>query len=164
MRVLWMTWGVFAILAVPLFSQWELANLQLNESPTEVRKLLGEPTLVADINTEFRSWQYRIGQEDHDSFSHSLIFSKRTNTLLSISHTYDVPVEVEQLFPASSTKYYHYPETGTPEMVVRVNHISQDRLLLAFGSNRPGEPTTQLVLIHSSILPVFYPWLAKQIK
>jgi hypothetical protein len=156
--------GALLFAGAPLFSQSELSGIQLNESPAEVRKILGEPVLVADINSEFRSWQYRVGDIDHDEYSHALIFRRSTNSLVSISRTFEAPIQVEKLFPEAATTYHRYPETGNAEMTVRLRRLPQDRLLLAFGSAKPGDPAIQLVLIHRSVVPVFYPWLANQIK
>lgn len=151
-------------MAVPLFPQSsELSAFHLDESTDQVRKILGDPVLVADINQEFRSWQYRVGGIDHDDFSHALIFRRATGKLVSFSRTFDIPVNVDDLFPAARTTYYQFPKTGKPEMTVRMCKLSADRLLLAFGSQKPGDPTTQLILIHRSILPIFYPWLAEEI-
>lgn len=157
-------WGALFISAVPLFSQSELSGIQLLESPTDIKHVLGEPTLVSEVNPEFRAWQYRLGDIDHDDFSHALIFRKSTNNLVSISRTFEHPVNVERLFAASPSTYYRYPEAGPTEMIVRVRRLGQERLLLAFGSAKQGDLTTQVVLIEQSVLRVFYPWLADQLK
>ncbi len=130
----------------------------------EIRRLLGEPVLVADVNSEFRSWQYRLGGMDHEDFSHALIFRKSTNTLVSVSRTFETPVNIEKLFPPSASTYFHFLERGKPEMVVRVHRLANGRLLLAFGSAKPDDLTNQIVLIEGSALRVFYPWLAEQLK
>jgi len=157
-------WGALFISAVPLFSQSELSGIQLLESPPEIRHILGEPTLVSEVNSEFRAWKYRLGDIDHDDFSHALIFRKSTNNLVSISRTFEHPVNVGRLFPPSPSTYYRYPEVGPTEMVVRVHRLGQERLLLAFGAAKPGDLTTQVVLIERSVLRVFYPWLADKLK
>ncbi len=166
--------GALVFAAAPLFFQAnpagpgqgpaELSGLQLQESSKEVRRLMGEPLLVADINSEFRAWQYRVGDLDHDDFSHSLVFRKATDTLVSMSRTFEKPIQVERLLPPSHSTYYRYPETGPTEMVVRVHGLSGDRYLLAFGSAKPGDPASQIVLIHRSAMRAFYPWLADRLK
>src|SRR6266436_9804377 len=72
--------------AAPVFSQqalWSDPRLsadgvnwfQLIESESAVRKCLGQPAMVADFG-EYRSWQYQIGEVEHDDFSHALVFRK----------------------------------------------------------------------------------------
>lgn len=166
--------GALVFATAPLFFQAnpagpgqgpsELSGIQLQESSEEIRRLMGEPLLVADINSEFRAWQYRVGEIDHDEFSHSLIFRKATNTLVSVSRTFENPLQVERLMPPSQSTYYRYPESGPTEMVVRVRGLSGDRYLLAFGSGKPGDPANQIVLIHRSAVRAFYPWLAGKLK
>ncbi len=164
--------GALVVATAPLFFQAnpagavpgpaELSGIHLQESSKQVHQLLGEPVQVADINSDFRAWQYRVGDLDHDEFSHSLVFRKTTDTLVSMSRTFQKPLAVDRFFPRST--YYRYPEDGPAQMVVRVQSLSGDRYLMAFGSTKQGEPATQLVLIHRSVIPVFYPWLAGKLK
>lgn len=156
--------GALLLWAAPLFSQMpELSGLQLNEAPGEVRKALGFPALVADLNPEFVSWQYQIGVADHDEFSHALVFRKSLNNLVSISRSFDIPINVEPMFPAGETTYHRYPKAGDAQLTVRLRRLTGDRLLMAMGSAKPGDPTTQLILIHRSVLSIFYPWLAAEL-
>src|SRR5882672_6624272 len=85
--------------AAPAFSQqasWSDPQLsadgikwfQLGESESDVRKLLGQPALVADFG-EYRSWQYQIGDVEHDDFSHALVFRQSDGKLVSVSRTYN---------------------------------------------------------------------------
>ena len=85
--------------AAPVFSQQALWSdpristdglkwFQLVESESEVRKYLGQPAIVADFG-EYRSWQYQIGEVEHDDFSHALVFRKSDGKLVSVSRTYN---------------------------------------------------------------------------
>ena len=48
-------------------------------------------------------------------------------------------------------------------MSVRVRLLSNDRVLIANGSARPGQTTNQIVLIHRNELRFYYGWLAGQL-
>src|SRR5262249_25282 len=85
--------------AAPVFSQQvscsdPLASsagpkwFQLAESESDVRKCLGQPTMVADFG-RYRSWQYQIGEVEHDDFSHALIFRKSDGKLVSVTRSYN---------------------------------------------------------------------------
>ena len=81
--------------AAPVFSQQALWSdprvgadgvkwFEFVEREAEVRQYLGQPAMVADFG-KYRSWQYQIGEVEHDDFSHALVFRKSDGVLVSIS-------------------------------------------------------------------------------
>lgn len=166
---------VALLLAAPLFSQAipsladpvangaEIKWFQLDESPEQVRRALGTPSVVADFGADFQSWQFQIGDIDHHDFSHQLVFRKSTRALISVTRNYEPGVQVDQLFPPRETTVHHFPNADKPEMSVRVRLLSHDRVLIATGSARPGQTTNQIVVIRRNELRFFYGWLDSSI-
>jgi hypothetical protein len=161
------------LLAAPLFSQvaqWadprpsaaEPKWFQLVETESQVRARLGQPKMVADFGN-YRSWQYQIGETDHDDFSHALVFRKSDGKLVSVSRNYDPQRTVDQFFPASKTTVHYYPDAGKPQFTIRVRRLSGGRLLMAMGVAKPGQSTGQILLVRESELSHFYPWLEAQL-
>src|SRR5258708_945870 len=154
------------LLAAPLFSQIPAASdpqirkgaivwFELKETTEQVTRMLGHPTLVADFGPDLLSWQYQIDNEDHDEFSHQLVFRKSDHALISITRTYSVERNVDELFPAGETTVYHYPNAETPQYSVRLRRLPNGRVLMAMGSAKPGQTTTQLELVRQAELPTF---------
>lgn len=151
----------------PLFGQSAGANplgFLLSESKEQVIRSLGPPAMKADFGTDFQSWQFRIGEVDHDEFSHVLIFRKSTGELISVARNYQPERTVDEYFPAAETKVYFYPDSTQAQYGIRLRRLSAGRLLLAMGISKPNQPTGQLVLIRESELRQFYPWVFEQIK
>jgi hypothetical protein len=147
------------LLAAPAFSQQQdILDFQLNETVAEVVQRLGRPALVSPFG-EFESWQYQIGVEDNHEFSHILLFRASSGELLSLTRNWEQERTVDDLFPPAETKVYYYPDSKDPEYAVRVRRLSGGRVLMAMGSDAPGRPTGQIVLIRASELPHFHPWL-----
>jgi len=159
--------------AAPVFSQQALLPdpqtsaegfhwFLLVESESEVRKHLGQPAMVADFG-EYRSWQYQIGDVEHDDFSHALVFRKSDGKLVSISRSYSTQRNVDAFFPVSETSTHWFRATGQPDFAMRVRKLSGGRVLIAVGVSKPGQTTSQLVLMRESELAHFYPWLEKEL-
>lgn len=156
--------------AAPIFSQppvWsdprvskrDIRWFRLTENPLDVRNLLGQPSMVAEFG-DYRSWQYKLGEGDHDDFSHTLVFRKSDGRLVSISRNYNPERNVDALFPAKSTSVSWRPVTGQPDFPMMVRRLSNGRVLIGVGISKPGQPTGQIVLIREDELSHFYPWLA----
>ena len=166
---------IWALLpAAPVFSQQGLWSdpvvsgdavkwFQLVESESEVRRCLGQPSMVADFG-EYRSWQYQIGEVEHDDFSHALVFRKSDGKLVSISRNYDPERKVDAFFPASETTVHWFRAEGQPDFPMRVRRLSGGRVLMAVGTSKPGQTSGQLVLMRESELRHFYPWLELAMK
>ena len=159
--------------AAPVFSQQALWSdpqvsaeglkwFLLVESESDVRKHLGQPAMMADFG-EYRSWQYQIGEVEHDEFSHALVFRKSDGKLVSISHTYNPERNVDMFFPANETTAHWFRAEGQPGFPMRVRKLSGGRLLIAVGTSKPGQTTGQLVLMRESELHHFYPWLERDL-
>jgi hypothetical protein len=139
--------------------QWFL----LSESESEVRSRLGQPPMIADFGN-YRSWQYQLDTGlDHEDFSHALVFRKPDGKLISVSRTYSEERNVDAFFPPAVTSVHHYPEEGKPQFSMRVRRLSGGRVLMAMGTDAPGQRTGQLVLMRESELTYFYPWLGRQL-
>jgi hypothetical protein len=100
---------------------------QLVESESEVRKYLGQPAMVADFG-EYRSWQYQIGEVEHDDFSHALDSANRTETLVSVSRTYNPERGVDSFFPPSKTTVHRFRAAGQPGFPVRLRRLPGGRV------------------------------------
>jgi len=166
--------GVLLAAALPMLSQTqpsrktsEILRFTLNESPEEVVKLLGRPEHVDDSVPGFQSWQYEtVAGEDSDDNSPPawfVCFRAAGRTVLSVTRNFDKPQDVDDLFPPAKTTAYHWPSPGTPQYSLRLRRLSGEVLLLAMGTAKAGERTTQLMVVRQSVLKTFMPWLAEQL-
>jgi len=160
--------------AAPVFSQQALRSdpriatdgvkwFELVEREAEVRQHLGQPAMVADFG-EYRSWQYQIGEVEHDEFSHALVFRKSDGVLVSITRNYDPERSVDAFFPQSETSVHWFRKSGQPDFPMWVRKLPGDRVLIAVGIFRQGQTTGQLVLMRTSELQHFYPWLEEDLS
>lgn len=140
-----------------------LLKFTLQEDPAEVRAKLGAPAQVADFGPRYFSWLYQIGIADHHDFSHTLCFSREDGKLISVTRTVEEEI-VEDLLPAAETTVHQWPSADKPQYGLRLRRLPGDRLLLAMGSTKPGQTTSQLILIRRSAIPFFFPWLASQLE
>lgn len=157
-RTLW----VLLLAAAPVFSQ-DITGLSLMETRADVTRLLGPPARV-ESSGDFESWQYQIGVEDRHEFSHLLLFRISTGELISVTHNLEPARPLDNLFPATETRIFHYPDAQHPQLSVRLRKLGGGRLLLAMGSGKPGSPVPQLLLIRENELPRFHGWLAEQLE
>jgi hypothetical protein len=164
-----------ALACAPLFSQnlaaadprihaGEVVWFRLKETRDQVGRLLGAPALTADFGRDFLSWQYRIGDIDHDEFSLHVVFRKSENVLISVTRNYESERNVDTMFPPSETTAYYYPRTGKLLYSLRLRHLPGGRVLMAMGTSTLGQPTSQLVLMRETELRYFYPWLYEQLR
>jgi len=135
----------------------------LTETKNEVRRALGQPRLVADFGKDYLSWQYQIGNVDHEEYSHVLVFRKSEDRLISITRNYESERSVDALFPPGETTAYHYAGPENPRFSLRLRRLSGGRVLMAMGISKPGQVTGQLVLMRQAELRYFYPWLFEQL-
>ena len=168
MRLSRPVWGALAFWALPFPTQAApppgILSFTLEETPAQVLRLLGQPVQVDDSGPVYRSWFYQIGNRDSHDFSHVLCFRGSASQLISVTRNFDEPQNVDALLPAAQTFAYQWPAAGSAQFLVRVRQLSGDRLLIAMGTARPGDRTTQLMLIRRSALPFFLPWLDEQWK
>jgi hypothetical protein len=164
-----------ALWAAPLFCQEPAAaNPQvqdgqfrwflLTETKDEVRAALGQPQMVADFGDDFRSWQYRFGDTDHDDFSLAVVFRRSTGALVSITRNAESERNVDAFFPEAETTTHFYPTAQKPQFSVRLRRLAGGRILMAMGVSKAGQTTGQLVLIRESELRYFFDWLSNQLQ
>jgi hypothetical protein len=174
MRTILVCFGALLLVA-PLFCQsprWidprviagKLEWFHLLETESEVRSRLGQPAMVADFGG-FRSWQYRFGEDlDHDEFSHALLFRKSDGKLVSISRTFQPERTVDEFFPLGETVSHSLTPAGQTEFRARIRRLPGGGLLMAMGTQQVGQATHQIVLMHESVLPLFYPSLEERLN
>jgi hypothetical protein len=169
-------WALGALLATaPIFSQTlpaadpqlkdgELIWFLLTETREAVARSLGQPTMAADFGGDFHSWQYQVGDVDHDDFSLHVVFRKSARTLISVTRNYESGQNVDALFPKNETTVHHFPDAKKPQFSLRLRRLSGGRVLMAMGTSKAGDPTSQLVLMRETELRYFYPWLLEQLR
>ena len=111
----------------------------------------------------YRSWQYQIGEVEHDDFSHAVVFRKSDGKLVRVSRTYSPERAVDSFFPPSETTVYWFYASGQPDFPMRIRKLPGGRVLIAVGTSKPGQTSGQLVLMRANELTHFYPWLAKDL-
>jgi hypothetical protein len=118
--------------------------------------------MIADFGN-YRSWQYQIGEVEHDAFWHALVFRKSDGKLVSITRNYDPERNLDALFPASETTVHWFRVEGRADFPVRVRLLPGGRVLMAIGISKAGQTTGQLVLMLDTELRHFYPWVEKDL-
>ena len=150
--------------AAPVFSEEdEMSHILLADTREKILKLFGPPKATAEFGKDFHSWQYQIGEGDHEDFSHQVVFRKSTGELVSFTRNYESPRKVHTFFPVAESNAYAFQEAGKPDYPMLVRRLPNGRLLLAIGISKPQQTTTQLVVMRQSELRFFYPWLEKQL-
>jgi hypothetical protein len=155
--------GALLAAAAPAFSQIPAAELKWFaslETRDDAAQPLGTPAMAVDFGNDFRSWQYQIGNSDHDDFSHSVVYRRSTGKLVSVTRNYEPERDVDVLFAGATTHYF--PNADNPKFCVRVLKLSGGRLLIAMGVSKPGQKTGQILWMRASEVIHFYPWLAEQ--
>ncbi|MEP7364635.1 MAG: hypothetical protein ABI972_15370 [Acidobacteriota bacterium] len=147
----------------PIAKEGQLSWFSLTESPDQIKALLGRPAMAASTGSDHLSWQYQIGDIDHHDFSHVFLFRKTSSTLVSVTRNFEPERTVDEFFPPAGTTVHHFPNAEHPALSLRLRRLPGRRVILAIGSPAPGRATGQLVLMQEGELPVFYPWLAKQL-
>src|SRR5260370_18786027 len=150
--------------AAPRLGKRDFIWFLLHETKDQVARAMGQPALTAEFGHDFQSWQYQIGDIDHEEFSHQLVFRKSSGELVSIARNYEPQRNVDALFPDQLTRVFHYPDARNPQFSVRLRRLSEGRLLMAMGVSKAGQATGQILLIKESELRYFYPWLSKELE
>lgn len=140
-----------------------MSRILLADSKEKILKLFGPPKTATHFGNDFQSWQYQIGEGDHDDFSHQVVFRKSSGELVSFTRNYESPQKMLAFFPIAESKAYAYIEAGKPDYPMLVRSLPDGRLLLAVGISKPQQTTTQMVVMRQSELRYFYPWLQKQL-
>ena len=167
--------GALLIALLPLLCQTpqnrklqELLRFSLHESPEQIVSLLGRPQRIDDSLGGYQSWQYEFSAaEENDDNSPPAWFvclSTARRQVLSVTRNFDKPQDVDGLFPSPQTVVHYWPSKDAPQFSVRLRQLPGEVLLLAMGTSKPGERTTQLILIRRSALKTFMPWLAEQLR
>jgi hypothetical protein len=157
--------GVLLLAAPRIFPQsaalqiTEILRFSLDESPQQIVRGMGQPVQVNDSDPNFRTWYYQTDTIDNHEHSHVLLFRQAGQQLLSVTRNYHYPVQVEALFPAATSAIHHWPDAKSPQLSVQVREYSGDRVLIAMGVSKPGQLTTQLIVMRRSALKIFFPWL-----
>jgi hypothetical protein len=143
----------------PRFQGGYLFWFSLDETPAQLIEKLGQPAQVGEMGPDFLIWQFQISIVDKHEFSHVICIRKRDNKIVSIARNYEFQENVDGLFPPKITEVHQWMQDGKPGFGVRLRRLSNGRLLLAMGSEKPGKPTSQILLIRESELGIFMPWL-----
>lgn len=167
MRSLLTVAGAWLIAAPSIFSQntplaaSELLRYSLEETTQQIHRGLGAPVQIADAGPEMVNWFYKTDVYDQHEHSHQLLFRKSDGKLLSVTRNFHFPVNVDALFPeGSATRTYKF----NAEWSVRVREtLSGQRLIIAMGVDKPGDTTTQIAVMRREVVPLFLPWLARQL-
>jgi hypothetical protein len=141
----------------------EILRFTLEETREQIAAGMGPPAQVFSSTPTFFSWLYKTDVQDSHDPSHALVFRKSDGKLISVTRNFHTPVKVDALFPESVTRTYYWPNSQERKWQVRARVLGEDRLLLAMGVEKAGEPTTQLVIIRRSVLQTFFPWLKEQL-
>jgi hypothetical protein len=149
-------------LADPRFQGGYLLWFHLDESEDSIKNKMGEPAVVVDFGS-FQSWQYQINALDKHAYSHSFVFRQSDQRLLSVTRTYEYGEIVDPLFPPKLTEVYRHVDGQGAAYAVRARRLSNQRWLIAFGTDQVGQPVSQLMLIRQQALRQFLPWLDEQI-
>lgn len=150
--------------ADPIVRQGRLVWFDLTETHEQIADRLGPPAMAAPLGNNFVSWQYKFGTDDHDGFSHHLIFRKSDGILACITRNFDSEQQVDAMFPSAETTTHRRHEKGRPPYSVRVRRLAGDRLLLAMGADKPGDTSSQIVLVRLAELKFFQEWLFEQLQ
>jgi len=141
----------------PSLKDGELKWFSLTETKAEVLQKVGPPANVTTFGSDFEGWQYHAGNTDHHEYSHYFVFRRSTGRLISVTRAYEEEQNVDALFPPAHTAVRR---TADKLWGARVCSLNGGRRLIAMGSTKPGERTSQLLLILDSELRYFHPWLA----
>jgi hypothetical protein len=163
MRISYLLMGAW-LFATPLFSETldQLTRFTLTEDTAAVTRLLGPPAQIAEAGPSHFSWLFQTDVLDNHDHSHILLFAKRSGTLVSVTRNFHEAVNVDALFPAG-TRTHYYVAPNQPRWPVRVRLLPGDRVLIAMGVAKPGEGTTQLLLIRREALAEYLLWVAEQL-
>jgi hypothetical protein len=141
----------------------ELLRYTLEETSTQLTRVLGPPVQISDTGVGFKTWYYQTDVLDQHEFSHLLMFRKSDGKLVSVTRNFHSPIAVDALFPERTTRTHHWPSESDRKWSIRVRTMTGDRVAIAMGAAKPGDRTTQVVILRRSTLKTFMPWLADQV-
>lgn len=72
-------------MADPQLRNGEPVWFLLHETKEQVARAMGQPKFTAEFGHDFESWQYQIGDIDHEGFSHQFVFRKSSSELVSVA-------------------------------------------------------------------------------
>jgi hypothetical protein len=166
--------GALLLAALPLLSAsadpkiHAIMGFTLDEDSAGIAKLIGPPSRVDDSTPTYQSWQYEPpADEDVDDNSPPawlVCVHTTSRRVLSVTRNFGKPQDVDALFPAAETEVHHWPSERDRQFSVRLRRLPGDKLLLAMGTDRAGQRTTQLILIRRDALRTFMSWLADQLQ
>jgi len=148
--------------ADPQLRNGELSWFLLTETKDQVTRALGPPKAVAGFGQDFLSWQYQIGNVDHEEFSHQVVFRESTRGIVSITRNYD---------PNEMSMRCFRRRKRQCTIIRRVKSLNSACACAVcrrtrpdgHGTSKPGQVTGQLVLMRESELRFFYPWVSQQL-
>jgi hypothetical protein len=143
-------------LADPAIEKGELKWFQLTENQKQVMAVYGVPKITTHVGEEFIGWQFVFGEIGEEDYSHYLVFSNKSGTLVSVARNYDPERVVDAFFPPSETTTYSLPTANPGEPFrVRVHRLKNGNYLIAMGVSKPGELCGQILLTTEDALQVF---------
>ncbi len=160
--------GVLLLAGPRLFSQTapaaplqvaEILRYTLEETQAQIARGMGRPAQVNDADPVFLTWHYQTDLIDVHEPTHVLLLRKTTGKLVSVTRNYHYPVNVDVLFPAGKSSIHHWPDAKQPQLSVQVREYAGDRVMIAMGVAKPGQTTTQLIVMRRTALRTFFPWL-----
>ena len=138
----------------------EMLAYTMDEGPAQLGKRLGQPRQVSDLGARYRTLQYQIDSHDAHEFSHIVCVRRTDGRIASITRNYDDQRSVDDMFPPHSTAAIQWPQYS-----VRVRTLDAGkRLLLAMGTSKPGDKTSQVILIRRDAVVDLMPWLAEKLE
>ena len=138
----------------------EMLTYTMDETPAQLGRRLGHPRQVSDLGDRYRTLQYQIDSHDAHEFSHIVCVRRADGRIASITRNYDDQRSVDDLFPPRSTSAIQWSQYS-----VRVRALGDGkRLLLAMGTSKPGDKTSQLILIRRDAVADLMPWLAEKLE
>jgi hypothetical protein len=167
-------WGALLTAALPLFCQTspnkkieQFVRFTLDESPEQIVRAMGRPDHIDDSSPRYLSWQYESppdeANDDNTAPAWFFCLKSENRQLLSVTRNFDKPQDIDDVFPAAQTTVHYWPAKDKPQYSVRMRRLSGETILLAMGTAKPGDRTTQLILIRRSALKTFLPWLDEQL-
>lgn len=139
-----------------------ILSIPINSTSSAVQKKFGPPEHVRQ-QASFQIWDYNAGNADENDlgFAWSFYFDEPSGRLTAVTRNFDNAVAVNDLFPAGTAKAAVSP--GPTPTKVLYRPVDGERVLIAVGVSRPSDLCSQVVLLRSSALQYFYPWLSAQL-
>ncbi len=141
----------------------DLATFTLEETTADIRTRFGAPAASAVSGSELVTWVYHLDGDHHDP-SHSLSFRKSDGRLVSVTRNFPAPVDLNNEFGAKAAmRVYYFPNREQRQWSAGVWTLEGGKLAIAMGIGKPGDATTQGLLIRRPAVRLLLPWLDKQL-